>query len=407
MEKDGLTLELSTHSRSSLLRQDVQDALVTESKVLTAPGGSKKMHIGIQLPTGTSFTTGDYLAVLPINPVRNVRRAMARFNLPWDATMKIQPSSATTLPVDRHVGVFNVLSAYVELAQPVTLKQASKVAQSIPDEKSRKKLESIIQESFKEDIQSKNHSLLDLLEQYPSATYSLGQFLDAVPTMRIRQYSISSSPLADPTKCTLTYTVLDGPMTGDPSKRYLGVASNYLANAEAGDRIHIAVRPSAGFHPPRDDASPVLMICAGTGLAPFRGFIQERALKIEGGKEMGPALLFYGCSKPDVDAMYTDELKHWQDIGAVDVRYAFSQASEKSEGCRHVQDRLWKDREEAAGLFRNDAKVYLCGSGAVGAAVNETMMKIYRDAKPEVGEEEAEEWIRGLKGERYWADIFS
>ena len=407
IDNEGLVLELSTRSRSSMLRQDVQDALVTESRVLTAPGAPRKMHIGVQLPTGTSYTTGDYLAVLPINPDRSVRRAMARFNLPWDATVKIQQSSATALPVDREVGIFNILSAYVELAQPVTLRQASKVAQSIPDEKTRKDLETVIGTSFKETIQSKNLSLLDLLEQYPAATFSLGQFLGSVPTMRVRQYSISSSPLADPTKCTLTYTVLDSPMASDSSKRYLGVASNYLANTEAGDRIHIAVRPSAGFHPPRDDSNPVLMICAGTGLAPFRGFIEERSLKIGAGKKMGTALLFYGCSAPDVDAMYTDELKCWQEMGAVDVRYAFSHASERSKGCKHVQDRLWRDREEAAALFRQEAKVYLCGSGSVGAAVNETMKKIYCEKHPEVGEKEAEEWIGSLKGERYWADIFS
>ena len=370
------------------------------------------MHVEVQLPTGTSYTTGDYLAVLPINPLRNVRRAMARFHLPWDATLKIQSSSQTSLPSDHAIGAFNILSAYVELAQPVTMRQASKVAKTIPDEKIRTELERIIETRFKEEIQSKNLSLLDLLEQYPTATFTLGQFLDSVPTMRVRQYSISSSALADPTKCTLTYTVLDAPMTGNSDKRYLGVASNYLAQCEPGDRIHIAVRPSAGFHPPRDDSTPVIMLCAGTGLAPFRGFIQERALKIEAGKKLGPALLFYGCGAPGEDSMYTEELQKWQDLGAVDVRYAYSRSSEKSEGCKYVQDRLWRDKEDALDLWRGDGKAFVCGSGAMGKAVNETIKKIYVEhmrskQEGETSEEQAEEWIRGLRGERYWADIFS
>lgn len=407
-EDGGLSLELSTSSRSTLLRQDVQDALVTGTKVLSGPGASKKnMHIEVQLPTGTSYTAGDYLAVLPINPVRSTRRAMARFGLPWDATVKINPSSQTSLPTDRNTGAFNILSAYVELGQPVTMKQASKVAQSIPEDKLRAELETTIQNKFKAEIQSKNTSLLDLLEKYPTATFSFGQFLDSLPMMRVRQYSISSSPLADPTRCTLTYTVIDSPMQADPSKRYLGVASNYLAQCEPGDRIHVAVRPSQGFHPPRDDSIPILMICAGTGIAPFRAFIQERALKIEAGKTLGPALLFYGCGAPDSDAMYTDELKRWQSLGAVDVRYSFSRAPEKSKGCKHVQDRLWNDREEAAELFRRDAKIYLCGSGGVGTSVNVVMKKVYVEANDGVSESEAEEWVRSLKGERYWADIFS
>ena len=367
------------------------------------------MHIGVQLPTGTSYVAGDYLSVLPLNPMRNIRRAMARFNLPWDATLKIEGSPQTSLPSDHEIGVFNILSAYVELAQPVTMRQAAKVAKSIPDEKVRSELEATIKNSFKDEIQSQNVSLLDLLERYPAATFTLGQFLDSVPSMRVRQYSISSSPLADPTRCTLTYSVLDAPMAGKPEKRYLGVASNYLAQCEPGDRIHIAVRPSAGFHPPRDDAStPLIMICAGTGLAPFRGFVQERALKIEAGKKLAPALLFYGCGVPGEDAMYTDELRRWQELGAVEVRYAFSRAAEQSEGCRYVQDRLWRDREDARALWKEEAKVYVCGSGAVGKAVNETMKRIYLEVKKgEIGEEEAEEWVQRLRGERYWADIFS
>jgi cytochrome P450/NADPH-cytochrome P450 reductase len=228
--------------------------------------------------------------------------------------------------------------------------------------------------------------------------------------MRIRQYSISSSPLADPSKCTITYSVIDAPTRGssNPDKdRFLGVCSNYLRSREVGDHINVAVRPShAGFHLPLDDTTPILMVCAGTGLAPFRAFVQERALQIQSGRKLAPALLFYGCGAPDRDAIYLDEFAAWADQGAVEVRHAFSRAPEKSAGCRHVQDRIWHDRDDAKALFIKNAQVYMCGAGVVGNEVSKVMADMYMAAKG-VSREDAEEWVTRLKGVRYWADVFA
>lgn len=201
---------------------------------------------------------------------------------------------------------------------------------------------------FKKGIQATDTSLLDLLERYPSSNFTLGRFLEAVSMMRVRQYIISSSPLKDPTKCSLTYTVLS--VASRPKAtggRFLGVASNYLQQCEPGDRIHVAVRPSnSGFHPPLSDNIPIIMICAGTDLAPFRAFVQEHSLKIEAGAKSAPTLLFYALSAPDQDDMY-------------------------------VQHRLWHDREDAKKLFEQDARIYMCGAGSVGAIINETISQIY------------------------------
>lgn len=113
---------------------------------------------------------------------------------------------------------------------------------------------------FESEIAYKRRSPLDLLEEYSSATLALGDFLAMLPPMRIRQYSISSSPLADPTVATLTWSVLDTPAKVGDSKRFLGVASNYLSHVEDGDRIHVAVKPSHGnFKPPNDiEKTPVI-----------------------------------------------------------------------------------------------------------------------------------------------------
>ena len=89
--------------------------------------------------------------------------------------------------------------------------------------------------------------------------------------MRIRQYSISSSPLADPTAATLTWSVLDTPAKAGDSKRFLGVASNYLSHVEEGERVHIAVKPSHGnFKLPNDiEHTPIISKCIPTSRLTF------------------------------------------------------------------------------------------------------------------------------------------
>lgn len=103
----------------------------------------------------------------------------------------------------------------------------------------------------------------------------------------------------------------------------------------------MSVRASAAaFHPPTDPSTPMVMFCAGSGLAPMRGFIQERAMQKESGREnIGKILLFFGCRHPEEDYLYgKEELKKWSEEGVVDVRPAFSRKSEESEACKYIQE---------------------------------------------------------------------
>lgn len=229
--------------------------------------------------------------------------------------------------------------------------------------------------------------------------------------MRIRQYSISSSPLYAPDACTLTFAVLDQEAISGIG-RHVGVASNYLAHLEADDFIQVSVRASGRpFHLPLDPTeTPIIMICAGSGLAPFRGFIQERAAQIGAGRKLAKAILFVGCRGKD-DTLYAEELERWAAVGVVDVRYAFSRESERSEGCKYVQDRLWHDRREAVDLFDEGAKVYVCGSREVGKAVEDACKRMYVERVKEAGkektDEEVDKWFSQLRNARYATDVFA
>jgi cytochrome P450 / NADPH-cytochrome P450 reductase len=114
----GFSVTVS-NPRSSALRQDVQEAIVAGTVDLTR-GEAAKKHIEIKLPTNMTYNAGDYLAVLPLNPRENVNRAMRKFQLAWDSHITISSDGRTTLPTNQSLPASDILSAYVELAQPAT-----------------------------------------------------------------------------------------------------------------------------------------------------------------------------------------------------------------------------------------------------------------------------------------------
>jgi len=149
------------------------------------------------------------------------------------------------------------------------------------------------------------------------------------------------------------------------------------------------------------------MICAGTGLAPFHGFLQERAIQAANGRPVAKSLLFFGCDHPDVDYIYCDELEAWQKAGVVDLRPTFSAAPEGD--VRFVQHRLWQDRADVVALFQKNARIFVCGDArTVMAGVRETIARIYQDAT-QCSAPEAERWEAALERDhsRFYADVFA
>jgi cytochrome P450/NADPH-cytochrome P450 reductase len=377
---------------------------------MSAAFARSKRHIEIALPDGMRYRTGDYLAVLPRNPAAQVERVLRRFGLASDTQVVIgqRPGAASGLPCGYPVALAQVLTDYVELAQPATRAQVAQLAAATRCPPDRDALETLAAEpAYTDEVLARKTSLLDLLERFPACELALGAFLGALPAMRARQYSISSSPLRDPAQCSLTVAVLDAPALSGIGRRR-GVASTYLAGLDAGALVSVAVRPSqASFHPPEDPATPIILVCAGSGIAPFHGFLQERAIQKAGGREVGEALLFFGIDHPDVDWLYKEELRRWQDMGVVDVRPAFSQAPQ--DGVAYVQHRMWQDRARVSALFQQGATVFVCGDGEhMAPAVRDTFVRIYRDSMG-VSTEAANAWADRIEREhgRYVADIFS
>ena len=145
------------------------------------------------------------------------------------------------------------------------------------------------------------------------------------------------------------------------------------------------------------------MICAGTGIAPFRGFAHERVLQMRA-QALAPALLYVGCRYSTSDRLYADEIDAWEKEGAVEVRYAFSREVKKAAGCRYVQDRVAKDAAEVKALWDKGAKIYICGSSRVVREVGAVLRSALFDEMDEKKQKVL--WLEATRGERVVTDMF-
>jgi cytochrome P450/NADPH-cytochrome P450 reductase len=191
-----------------------------------------------------------------------------------------------------------------------------------------------------------------------------------------RYYSISSSPSGNSARCSVTVSVVQAPASSGRGI-YRGVCSNYLAGRRTGETVHATIRETkAGFRLPEENTLPIIMIGPGTGLAPFRGFLWERADRKRNGLTLGPAMLFFGCRHPDQDFLYADELKAFAGEGVVELHTAFS----RGDGPKtYVQHLLAARNEKVWSLIEQGAIIYVCGDGGkMEPDVKAALVAIYR-----------------------------
>jgi cytochrome P450/NADPH-cytochrome P450 reductase len=161
----------------------------------------------------------------------------------------------------------------------------------------------------------------------------------------------------------------------------------------------------AGFRLPDDASVPIIMVGPGTGLAPFRGFLQERAARKAKGATLGPAMLFFGCRHPEQDYLYADELKAFAAESITELHTAFSRAGTPKTYVQHLiaaqQERVWS-------LIEQGAIIYVCGDGGkMEPDVKATLVAIYRE-RAGADAAVAQRWIDDLGTKnRYVLDVWA
>lgn len=358
-----------------------------------------------------------------MNPEDLVRRIMNYWSLPRDAAITLKTSAFGSLPLNIPLGIHDLLKGFFELSQPVSKSSIDDLKQYTKDADTLTTLDRLLSDdkTFAQ-LAAAHTSLFDLLTLHPAITLPFQIFLSSLLPLHIRQYSISSSPLWNPKICTITFTVVRH--NSKPTYAHEGVASNYLSSLVPGDTIQLTIKGTATANlpcpfrlpqPAIQSITPLIMYCAGTGLAPFRGFVQQRAIMIQSNPDikLAPALLFVGCRSANSDRLYPEEFEAWEKLGAVSIRYAFSQDPnhELAAGCKYVGDRILKDAAEVRELWENGARAYMCGSRKIQESVKDCVRRIFEGIAKEKGwseevlESERERFRESLAG-RAVNDIF-
>lgn len=317
-------------------------APIAESKELFNDKTRNCLHMEIDISgSNLSYTTGDHIAVWPNNAGKEVDRFINILGLSekrhtvisvkgLDATAKVPFPSPTTYDA--------VVRYQLEICAPLSRQFVASLAAFAPNESVKAEMTKAGNDKdyFQEQVAAKNYNLAQFLEvmgggeKWTNIPFSI--CIEGLHKLQPRYYSISSSSLVQKNKISITAVVESFEVPGAPHI-VKGVTTNYLLalkqkqhgdptpdphgldyaisgprNKYDGVHVPVHVRHS-NFKLPSDPSRPVIMIGPGTGVAPFRGFVQERAQQAKNGENVGKTILFFGCRKASEDFMYEDEWK--------------------------------------------------------------------------------------------------
>ena len=378
------------------------------------PSPRSTRHMEFRLPEGTAYRAGDHLGVIPRNRPSLVRRAAARFAMEPEARVMLRAPGGRKghLPVDQQIQLYRLFADYVELQEVASRKNLQVMASHTRCPQTRPKLEALSgdgessQSRYRQEVFSKRRSVLDLLEEHRACELPLNVYLEMLPALRPRYYSISSSPLMQPGSCSISVAIVDEPHRAGAGT-YQGVCSNYLRPHRKDEVVYAFVKDTkSDFRLPADPKVPIIMIGPGTGLAPFRGFLQERAALYRKGTALGAAELFFGCRSPDQDFIYAGELKAFEMDGVVRLHVAFSRAAGQPK--QYVQDLIAASADRLWALIEQGAIIYVCGdAGKMAPAVRQAFVTMAA-GKTGVDAAEAGRRIDAMSTSgRYFTDVWA
>jgi sulfite reductase (NADPH) flavoprotein alpha-component len=240
--------------------------------------------------------------------------------------------------------------------------------------------------------------LLAVLQAVPAARLDAPDLLRLLRPLQGRAYSIASSPRVDPARIDLTVRTTRYDLDG---RELEGSASGALAHrTSVGSAIPVRLRPAPAFHLPEDPSADVIMVGPGVGIAPFRGFLQERAARGDSGRSW----LFCGIRDPHEDGLYLDEFEAFQDRGV--LTYLDVAASRVAENRQYVQHVIDRRGEEIVAWLQGGASLYVCGDASgMAPAVREAIRQAAEHTLG--GAEKADEFLSGLDADRrYRQDVY-
>ncbi|MFE7069682.1 sulfite reductase subunit alpha [Streptomyces sp. NPDC057620] len=370
----------AARTRSSWNKRTPYPSRLLVNRLLSSPDSAKEIrHYEFDLgDSGITYQAGDALAVVPLNDDALVGALLDHLGAGGDE------ETARLLRAER------------EIRTPSKEMIADLVERAPSSE-----LAAVVAHGDRSDLESWlwGRDVLDLLRDAGPAAPGPAELLPLLRPLQARQYSISSSPLAHPDRIHLTVASVRYDTGG---RTYAGVTSSYLAD-RVGEEAPVGVylQPNASFGVPADDDTPMIMIGPGTGVAPFRGFLHERAARGAEGRNW----LFFGDRHRATDFVYEDELAELRDSGVL-TRLDLAFSRDQTEKV-YVQTRMREQARELYAWLEDGAHVYVCGDASRMAKDVEAALLGVIAGQRGRGNADAAEYLADLRrAKRYVRDVY-
>lgn len=415
-------------------------APIAESKELFSVKDRNCLHMEVDISgSNLSYQTGDHIAIWPTNPGEEVDRFLDLLDLSGKrhnvvSVKALEPTAKVPFPTPTTYDA--IVRYHMEICAPVSRQFLATLAAFAPDEEVKAEMTKLggDKDYFHEKISVHHLNIARVLyivgkgKKWVNIPFSA--LIEGVTKLQPRYYSISSSSLVQPKKISITAVVETQalPGRGDP---FRGVATNYLLalkqkqNGDPNpepfglsyeitgprnkyDGIHVPVHVRhSNFKLPSDPSKPIIMIGPGTGVAPFRGFVQERAKQAADGENIGFTLLFFGCRKKKEDFIYADEWEEYKKAmgDKFEMVTAFSRDGPKKVYVQHLLKARGKEINE---LLEKKAYFYVCGDAAnMAREVNTVLAQILSEQR-DISEAKAEEIVKNMRAaNQYQEDVWS
>jgi sulfite reductase (NADPH) flavoprotein alpha-component len=370
-------------------RKNPYPSELTERVMLNGEGSAKEtIHLEFNLEgSGLEYQTGDALAVVPHNAEDVVNSIIE--------TSKLDPEAPVSIK-EKEVSLREALTRQLDVTA-ISLPVLKRYNEIVKDAK----LAAMLDPAKKADLQAYLHGreIIDVLNDFPAKEITANALVGIMRKLPPRLYSIASSPKAHPGEVHLTVGVVRYDAHGRQRK---GVCSTYLSDRiSEGDKADVFVTANKHFKIPADNDAPMIMVGPGTGIAPFRAFVEER--KAIGAK--GKNWLFFGDQHYLTDFLYQTE---WQEYLADGVLTKLDLAFSRDQKDKvYVQDRMRENSAELYAWLEKGASFYVCGDASRMAT--DVDLALHEIIEKEGGKtsEDAAAYVKKLKTDkRYLRDVY-
>ena len=368
-------------------RKNPYPAKVSVNKLLSGPSSGKEIrHYEIDLAdSGLTYETGDALNVMPVNDGVLVKKLTERLSVDCDIVLEGQEKS-----------IADLLTYQYEISTPSRNLIAAVEAQA-KHEKFSHVLKNGDKEALADFLWGKD--TLDLLNLNSEITFTADEFLGLLKPLQHRAYSISSSPSKHIGSVHLTVASVRWREEG---RDHLGVCSTFLADrVTANGTAGVFVSPNKAFRIPANDDAPMIMVGPGTGVAPFRAFLEERQMRGAKGKNW----LFFGDQTRDSDFIYEQQLLEMQAVGVLSrLDLAFSRDQKEK---IYVQNKMHECSVELYQWLEKGAYFYVCGDATRMAKDVDQALRDIVATQANLSADQATDYVNNLKREkRYLRDVY-